>query len=87
MSYVDLSAMEIAENTNFTLLTRVDLLVGGHSVSINDGLESTSELVDLVVGWRLLTGLHAIQDGRNSRTTTLLCIWYKKLEVYNYSNK
>ena len=53
-------------------LTRVDLLVGGDTISINNGLESTSELIDLVVGWRLLTGLHAIQDGRNGRTTMLL---------------
>ena len=55
-------------------LTRVDLLVGGHTVGINNGLKCTSELVDLVVGWRLLTGLHAIQDRRNGRTTTLLYV-------------
>ncbi len=53
-------------------LTGVDLLVSGYAISIHDGLEASGELVDLVVGGRVLLGLHAIEDGGHGGTTPLL---------------
>ena len=46
-------------------VTWVDLLICSHSVSIHNGLEATSELVDLVVGGGLLVSADFVQDGRN----------------------
>ena len=50
---------DASTNTHYTHtvtalgLTRVDLLVGGNTIGINNGLEPSSELVDLVVSWWL----------------------------------
>ena len=55
-------------------LTGIDLLVRGNTICIHYGLKATSELVHLVVGRRLLRGLHAVQDGGNRRPATFLHI-------------
>ena len=60
--------------TEYKSLTGIDLLVRGNTISIHDGLKATSELVHLVIGRRLLRGLHAIQDGGNCRPATFLYI-------------
>ena len=45
--------------------TWIDFLVIGHSVCINNGLESSSEFVDTVECWWFMFGVHAVQDGRD----------------------
>jgi hypothetical protein len=42
--------------------TRVDFTVLGHTVGVDNILESSSKLVGLVVGWGLLVSLEFVQD-------------------------
>ncbi len=52
--------------------TRVNFLIGGHSIGIHNGLVASRELVGLEVGGRRVRGGHAIQDGGNCGPTALL---------------
>eukprot|EP00128_Syssomonas_multiformis_P011489 Colp12_sorted_trinity150504_noHs@34485 len=49
--------------------TGVHLTVGCHTIGVDDGLETFSELVSLVICGRLELGLHSVENGGNQRAT------------------
>ena len=53
-------------------LGRVDFAIGSHSVSVNQVLETGSELVGAIERRRHLAGRHPIQNGRYRTSTSFL---------------
>ena len=45
------------------ILTWIDFLICGYAIGIHNGLETASELVDLVEGGRSFLRLHSVEDG------------------------
>lgn len=52
--------------------TWIHFSVSGHSISIHNVLESNSELVSTIVGWRKLLCLHVVYDGWDTTATLFL---------------